>query len=578
MAGVQGVQSASSLINNVEKLDINSSNMQVEWKHFATNLKIFMRANNFENETEARKVAILLACIGSEALEIFYSFNVDIDKITFEELLKKFEEYFLPKVNITMERHKLFNRKQGQNEDIASYATDIKNISLQCGFEELRDNILKDVFSWNLNSNYNYIREKLLTNDPKTFQDSIDLAKKLETSRQQAKVLQGEQTSSSQSSSFVGNVNSHKKFNNNLNHFRRSSRSVSPARSRHSPVSPVKQRNVSPSISSKNCHRCGQIHRVRCPAIGVICSLCRKPNHFAKVCRNKKQLNTISQCQEVKPLLILSCDANTSKDSAFKIDLLVNKVPVNFTLDTGAETNILSLSDFKKLNISSDILQKSNYKLSTFSGEIIPTVGVCILPIIHNNQSHEITFHIVDLSCKNVIGHETCTKLKLIKRIHIVKFQSNLEQTDIFSKYADLFEGIGCLKDFKAHLVLKPDAIPSIDPCRKVPFRLVENLNKELEILERNNIIKKVEEPTEWVNSLVLTSNKNGRLRLCIDPRKLNNALMRPHYPLPTIDEIRSTLSGAKYFSTLDANKGFWMILLDEPSSKLCTFNTPQGR
>ncbi|XP_045784052.1 uncharacterized protein LOC123880145 [Maniola jurtina] len=222
MAGVQGVQSASSLINNVEKLDINSSNMQVEWKHFATNLKIFMRANNFENETEARKVAILLACIGSEALEIFYSFNVDIDKITFEELLKKFEEYFLPKVNITMERHKLFNRKQGQNEDIASYATDIKNISLQCGFEELRDNILKDVFSWNLNSNYNYIREKLLTNDPKTFQDSIDLAKKLETSRQQAKVLQGEQSSSSQSSSFVGNVNSHKKFNNNnLNHFRR---------------------------------------------------------------------------------------------------------------------------------------------------------------------------------------------------------------------------------------------------------------------------------------------------------------------------------------------------------------------
>lgn len=48
-------------------------------------------------------------------------------------------------------------------------------------------------------------------------------------------------------------------------------------------------------------------------------------------------------------------------------------------------------------------------------------------------------------------------------------------QTDIFSKYSDLFDGgIGCLKDFEAHLVLKPDAIPSIDPCRKVPFRLVE--------------------------------------------------------------------------------------------------------
>lgn len=96
--------------------------------------------------------------------------------------------------------------------------------------------------------------------------------------------------------------------------------------------------------------------------------------------------------------------------------------------------------------------------------------------------------------------------------------------------------------------------------------------------MEKHDIIKKVEEPTEWVNSLVLTTHKNGRFRLCIDPRKLNKALMRPHYPLPTIDEIRSTLSGAKYFSTLDANKGFWMIRLDEASSKLCTFNTPQGR
>ncbi|CAH2101985.1 unnamed protein product [Euphydryas editha] len=192
----------SSLINNIEKLNIHASNMPLTWKNFATNLKIYMRANNFEKESESRKVAILLACIGSEALEIFYSFNVDIDTISFVELLKKFEEYFLPKVNISMERHKLFNRKQGQDEDIASYATDIKNISLQCGFDELRDNILKDVFSWNLNSSNNYIREKLLTNDPKTFQESLDLSKKLETSRQQAKVLQGEQSTTSQS--FVG--------------------------------------------------------------------------------------------------------------------------------------------------------------------------------------------------------------------------------------------------------------------------------------------------------------------------------------------------------------------------------------
>lgn len=89
---------ASSLLINVEKLNISSANMQVEWKKFATNFKIFMRANKFENESETRKVAILLACIGSDALEIFYSFNVDIDEITFEELLKNLKNIFCRKL------------------------------------------------------------------------------------------------------------------------------------------------------------------------------------------------------------------------------------------------------------------------------------------------------------------------------------------------------------------------------------------------------------------------------------------------------------------------------------------------
>lgn len=577
------VKSPSSLINNIEKLNIHASNMPLTWKNFATNLKIYMRANNFEQELESRKVAILLACIGSEALEIFYSFNVDIDVITFDELLKKFEEFFLPKLNITMERHKLFNRKQGQDEDIASYATDIKNISLQCGFDELRDNILKDVFSWNLNSNNNYIREKLLINNPKTFQESLDLAKRLETSRQQAKFLQGEQSTSQ---SFVGKVfssQSQKQSTNKRLYNFRSSRSISPGRSQsrsnlgQSSVvsqSPVRKKEASP------CHRCGQIHRVRCPAIGVICNICRKPNHFSKVCHTIKKVNAVvSQSdsdEEVFISQILVCDS--TKNSVFQIELLINNIVINFILDTGAETNILSLNEFRKLNLSTNILQKSNHKLSTFSGEVIQTVGMCSLPVICNDQSYDIIFHVVDLPCKNIIGQESCQKLKLIKRIHNVKFQSNVVQTDILSKYTDLFEGIGCLKDYQAHLVLKPDAVPSIDSCRKVPFRLADKLKRELESLERKNIIKKVEEPTEWVNSLVLTSKKNGKLRLCIDPKKLNNALMRPHFPLPTIDEIRSTLNGARYFSTLDCNKGFWMILLDEVSSKLCTFNTPQGR
>lgn len=71
---------------------------------------------------------------------------------------------------------------------------------------------------------------------------------------------------------------------------------------------------------------------------------------------------------------------------------------------------------------------------------------------------------------------------------------------------------------------------------------------------------------------------KTGKLRVCLDPRPLNKAILRPHYPLPTLEDMTSKLAGAKYFSILDARSGYWAIELSEESSLLTTFNTIFGR
>ena len=92
-------------------------------------------------------------------------------------------------------------------------------------------------------------------------------------------------------------------------------------------------------------------------------------------------------------------------------------------------------------------------------------------------------------------------------------------------------------------------------------------------------MIRKVDEPTDWVNSLVvLEKPKSNKLCICLDPRPLNKAIRREHFQLPNLEDITTRLSGAHVFSKLDANHGYWQIPLTEESQLLTIFNSPFGR
>ena len=87
-----------------------------------------------------------------------------------------------------------------------------------------------------------------------------------------------------------------------------------------------------------------------------------------------------------------------------------------------------------------------------------------------------------------------------------------------------------------------------------------------------------MDQPIDFVNSLVCVTKSNGALRLCLDPKDLNRTIKRPHHCTPNLDDVLSKLNGAKCFSILDARSGYWNIKLDEQSSLYTTFNSPYGR
>ena len=183
---------------------------------------------------------------------------------------------------------------------------------------------------------------------------------------------------------------------------------------------------------------------------------------------------------------------------------------------------------------------------------------------------------VVDSDSVPILGLNTCDKLNLIKQVYQISEEVQ-SHTPIEEEFSDCFGEIGCLKR-PHHIELRDDVKPVIIPVRQVPFALKPKLKEELQRMVELNVIEPVEKPTEWVNALVIVSKPNGKLQICLDPRPLNKAIKRQHHRLPTTEEIISEMSGALYFSKLDAASRYWQIKVDEDSADLLTFGTPFGR
>lgn len=70
---------------------------------------------------------------------------------------------------------------------------------------------------------------------------------------------------------------------------------------------------------------------------------------------------------------------------------------------------------------------------------------------------------------------------------------------------------------------------------------------------------------------------RDGTTRCCVDYRKLNNVTIKDAYPLPGINESLGTLSGAKFFCTLDLASGYWQVAMDESDKEMTAFATHKG-
>ena len=138
--------------------------------------------------------------------------------------------------------------------------------------------------------------------------------------------------------------------------------------------------------------------------------------------------------------------------------------------------------------------------------------------------------------------------------------------TDIFSMSED---DIGHSMTVK-HRIELADPTPFKQRHRRIPPGMFEEVRNHLQMLLSSGMIRRSKSP--WSSNVVLCRKKDGKLRMCIDYRQLNQRTVKDSYALPRIDEILEALIGNKYFTVLDMKAGYHKIEVAEEHKERTAF------
>ena len=592
-------------------------NLAKNYADWIREFNVYEIATQLTDKPEKVRCATFLHVAGPQAQAIHQTLTFTRDEVNKIEPLKlKFKEYCEPKRNITVIRYLFNTRNQHNGEPFTKFVTDLKRLARDCEFDALEESLMKDRIVCGIRDST--LREKLLQIDNLTLKQCLDICTVAEASAEQIKQL-APQDNTGKDDEAVDAVGTQ-------------ARGRPRPRGRGDGGRWQRGRRRAEDRRAPYCKYCAYNHAddERCPAEFETCNSCGREGHFSRsaLCprnnddrrnqrgygdRNERDQRYGRGNRQRRDVDVREVEANAhgeqyddcadtgveqataglhedfdtfyiseitgkdNKDNEWTQSCKIGDTDINFKLDTGSQVDIIPEHIFAGLDLS---LKKSRIILRSYSGHKMEPVGEVTAEVRVGKNNHVSTFQVVRGNVKAILGKKTCEELGLLERksVHAVKGSvSDVGQSRLIEKNEDLF-GLGRLRRHEYDIKLRNDVQPVKNPPRTIPHKLRDEIQKELQRMEQLGVIARVNEPTEWVNSMTYVRKPSGAVRICLDPRNLNEAIQREHYPMPTFEQVAARMPNASTFSKFDATSGYWQLPLTERSSVLTTFNTPFGR
>lgn len=526
----------------------------IPWEQWKTSFETYLLATGLDAVPTKRKMAILLHCLGVEGQRVFRTLG---DADDYAAAITLLDRQFEKKQSLLLKRLQFRQRRQRAGESISQYVADLRGLAKPCCFGTLSDEMIRDQLIEKTNNTL--VRERLLLEDDDlTLEKAVILASQIESAAQCAAKLN---TTHEPCGDMIQECTQVHGAEADVDHC--SSADIQYAQPR----------------AQRRCGNCGSVrHSSRafdCPARGQTCRRCQKLNHFAKWCRSapvQVPIQRNSRANATSPAIIHSINSNSAGFSTCAINIADSCIPL--LLDTGAKVSLLNMATYERF-LSHLHLQPPSLNLFGYGSSTIEVIGLIHAPVQYGNKALvNFPFHITRHG-SNILGLDLFMSLDFSlldnEGTQILTVSCPWQQ-----EWPTLFEGLGCLTAFTHQPLLDPIVKPVIQPLRRIPLALREDVTAELLKLQAEGIIEPVD-ASPWVSNLTVAKKKSGGLRVCVDLRAVNKAIIPDRYPLPSIEELTTHFHGSTIFSKLDLRQGYLQVPLHPDSRNLTAFVTHTG-
>lgn len=537
-----------------------------EFEAFADSKGIFNLGGEDNANIRAQRKALLLYHAGARVREIQGTLEAT-DRDGYDDFRQHLSNYFTVAPNETFQRHIFRKMIQTEDETVSQYCARLRKAGGNgCNYHNL-DNQIRDQIVEYCSSDV--LRKRLMEEG-----NDLTLARTLALANTHESV-----------------ENRFKEMNNR------------PLLNRVSNTGYSKNRSYSGAQNSATTARCGNCGRHNshpvCPAKGKQCYKCKQLDHFKPMCKLKNVglgLNAVEQAgetsgghntdgpKEAEDLIKYAFTVHSvNKVGLQRAVVKVGGIELKVILDSGADCNVIDKPTWEKLKNRGIVVVKSERsgpKIYSYSSqEPLSVLGqfwadVHTIGLNSDVVVKQAKFLVIDSVADALLGIETCLELGLIS----ITTNNVVERVDWKVRFPSLFSGgIGRVED-EITLSIDHTVTPVAQPYRRIPFAVREKLEGHLKELCSLDIIEPVEGPTTWSSGVVIVPKADGSIRLCVDMRQANRAIVRHHYPVPTVDELLLDMNGSKVFSKIDMKMGFHQFVLNEESRDITTFNTHAGQ